>query len=127
MTKSEKEKIINETVESYLELVKPKLQALEFGEYAKEYSIPDDDLVRESIKGCIVVRAGQGYWRKSKPKTEPSALLWQFVKFHNSTGSLYGYPWFHEKELGEKLDTLAVLLLGGKSNAANNWQRAIYG
>jgi hypothetical protein len=47
------------------------------------------------------------------------------VKFHRSGGSLYGWPWFADDTMRDELDTLAVVLLGGKSSAAAAWQRAM--
>ena len=87
---------------------------------------PSDAVILDAITGCINSR--NGTWRRSKPKGDaPASLLWDLVKFHRGTGSLYGYPWFADKDLRDQLDTVALLLLGNRSNAANNWTRALYG
>ena len=93
---------------------------------ANTVETPSDAVILDAITGCINSRDGR--WRRSKPKDDgPAALLWDLVKFHRGTGSLYGYPWFADKDLRDQLDTVALLLLGNRSNAADNWKRALHG
>ena len=86
---------------------------------------PSTELAHKAIVGCLNKRNGQ--WRRTKPivSSEESILLWQLVKFHRGNGSLWGYPHFAKVELREKLDTLAIVLLGGQSSASDNWARAL--
>lgn len=88
-------------------------------------SVPSDELAMRAVKGCINGRNGQ--WRRSKPADDEAALLWQLVKFHRGSGNLWGYPWFANDQLRDELDTLAVVLLGCQSSAADAWKRAVYG
>lgn len=93
---------------------------------AGNVATPSDAVILDAITGCINSRDGR--WRRSKPKDDgPASLLWDLVKFHRGTGSLYGYPWFSDKDMRDQLDTVALLLLGNRSNAATNWKRALYG
>lgn len=92
---------------------------------AGNVSVPSDELAVRAVRGCLNTRTGQ--WRASKPDDDAAGLLWQLVKFHRSSGSLYGWPWFANEQMRDELDTLAQVLLGGRSTAAANWQRAIYG
>jgi hypothetical protein len=92
---------------------------------AGNVAVPSDELAGRAVRGCLNNRTGG--WRASKPDDDTAGLLWQLVKFHRSGGSLYGWPWFADERLRDELDTLAQVLLGGRSNAANAWQRAIYG
>lgn len=89
---------------------------------AGNVACPSDELAREALTGCV---KADGSWRKTKPADGPAELLWQLVKFHRGSGSLYGFPWFADAGLRDQLDTLAVLLLGGQSSAAAAWQRAL--
>lgn len=92
---------------------------------AGNVAVPPDELVERAVRGCINTRTGG--WRASKPADEAAGLLWTLVKFHRSGGSLYGWPWFADEAMRDQLDTLAIVLLGGQSSAANAWQRAVYG
>jgi hypothetical protein len=92
---------------------------------AGNFAVPADDLCERAILGCLSSRDGS--WRRTRPKGDEAETLWALVKFHRSGGSLYGWPWFAPKELIDPLDTLALLLLDGRSNAANAWQRAMHG
>lgn len=93
---------------------------------AGSVAIPEQAESLQAIAGCLSSR--NGTWRRSKPTSDDSAaLLWQLVKFHRGNGSLWGFPWFADEEQRDRLDTLAILLLGNKSSAANAWKRAIYG
>lgn len=92
---------------------------------AGNVAVPSDDLAKRAVRGCLNNRTGG--WRASKPDDDAASLLWQLVKFHRSSGSLYGWPWFANEQMRDELDTLAQVLLGGRSNAADAWQRAIYG
>ena len=85
--------------------------------------VPSDELAREALSGCVT----KGRWRKSKPAADKPAaqLLWQLVRFHRSEGSLYGWPWFADEQQRDQLDTLAILLLGCHSRAAEAWSRAL--
>jgi hypothetical protein len=85
--------------------------------------VPSDELAVRAVRGCINTKTGA--WRATKPADDEAGLLWQLVKFHRSGGSLYGWPWFADERLRDELDTLAVVLLGGKSSAAAAWQRAM--
>lgn len=84
---------------------------------------PDQAIV--IIEGCLNSRTGQ--WRKTKPKGNHSALLWQFVKFFRGNGSLWGYPWFADADTKDKAETLALVLLRGQSSAMDNWRRVLGG
>ena len=92
---------------------------------AGNVAVPSDELAKRAVRGCLNNRTGG--WRASKPDDDAASLLWQLVKFHRSSGSLYGWPWFANEQMRDELDTLAQVLLGGRSNAADAWQRAIYG
>jgi len=76
-----------------------------------------------AISGCMNSRTGQ--WRKSRPPSNIPALLWSLVKFHRGNGDLWGWPWFADTDTRDRLDTLAIVLLAGKSNAADAWRKAI--
>lgn len=88
-----------------------------------EYEILNQDEMEQAISGCI--NSHNGKWRKTKPDGELSRLLWDLMRFHNGTGSLYGYPWFADKLKRDKMETLALVLLAGKSNAMENWGRVL--
>jgi hypothetical protein len=90
---------------------------------AGNVACPSDDLAREALSGCVT----KGRWRKSKPAADKPAaqVLWQLVKFHRGGGSLYGWPWFADEQQRDQLDTLAILLLGCHSRAAEAWSRAL--
>jgi hypothetical protein len=92
---------------------------------AGNVAVPSDEVAVDAVRGCLNSRTGE--WRATKPDDDTAGLLWQLVKFHRSSGSLYGWPWFADERLRDEMDTLAQVLLGGRSNAAANWQRAIYG
>ena len=77
----------------------------------------------EAIAGCINSRTGR--WKRSKPKDELAGLLWDLVKFHRGSGSLWGFPWFADEATRKRIDTLALVLLGGQSNAADAWGKAL--
>ena len=79
----------------------------------------------EAIAGCLHTR--NGTWRRTKP-TNHSAnaqLLWELVKWHGSGGSMWGYPMYASEDIRDRLDSLAIFLRGGKSTAADAWQRAL--
>lgn len=90
---------------------------------AGNVAVPSDELVLRAVKGCLHSRTGS--WRATKPTDDAAGLLWTLVKFHRSGGSLYGWPWFADETMRDELDTLAVVLLGGRSSAAEAWQRAL--
>ena len=77
----------------------------------------------EAIAGCL--NKNNGAWRRTAPKTESSRLLWQLVKFHRSSGSLWGFPWFADADQRDRLDTLALVMLKGHSRAAEAWRQAM--
>jgi hypothetical protein len=84
---------------------------------------PTRDEAIQAIAGCINSRTGQ--WKRSKPKGTLAGLLWDLVRFHKGNGSLWGFPWFADSDTRDRIDTLALVLLGGKSNAADAWGRAL--
>ena len=84
---------------------------------------PPAAVMHSAIAGCINSRTGK--WRKTEPSDEPSALLWQLVKFHRSNGNLWGYPHFADPALRDQLDTVALLLLGNRSSAYDAYKRCI--
>lgn len=90
---------------------------------AGNVAVPSDELAVRAVTGCLNTKTGA--WRKTKPDDEAAGLLWQLVKFHRSGGSLYGWPWFADEAMRDQLDTLAVVMLGGRSSAAEAWQRAL--
>ena len=112
----------DDAAQAIMEAVTGSLQVLR---NAGNVAVPSDDLAMRAVRGCLNNRTGG--WRASKPADDESALLWQLVKFHRSSGSLFGWPWFANEQMRDELDTLAQVLLGGQSNAAKAWQRAIYG
>jgi len=113
---------VDDATKAIMAAVAESLQRLrEVGKVA----VPSDDLAADAVRGCINSRTG--CWRRSKPKDDTAALLWGLVKFHRSSGSLWGFPWFADAQLRDELDTLAIVLLGNRSRAAENWERAIYG
>jgi len=85
--------------------------------------IPTRDEAIEAIAGCINSRTGR--WKRSKPKAALPGLLWDLVRFHQGNGSLWGFPWFADSDTRDRIDTLALVLLGGQSNAADAWGRAL--
>ena len=104
-----------------VEALQPEIDKLET---ARNVATPSTGLAIEAIAGCLNSRSGQ--WRKSKPtKSETAELLWQLLRFHGGNGSLWGFPWFADSETRDQLDTLAILLRGNHSSAANAWSRAI--
>lgn len=92
-----------------------------------EYPLPDDweSLVREIMvtRGRLRFRANPG-----KGTSERAACLLATFKWHAGGGSLWG-PMGWSLRLGreeyDKIDTLAVLLRKGHSNAAQAWGRAL--
>jgi hypothetical protein len=90
---------------------------------AGNVAVPSDELAMRAVTGCLNTKTGA--WRKTKPDDEAASVLWQLVKFHRSGGSLYGWPWFADEAMRDQLDTLAVVMLGGRSSAAEAWQRAM--
>ena len=105
-----------------MEAVAGSLQRLRI---AGKVSVPSDELAMRAVRGCL--HSKKGTWRRSKPQDDEAALLWQLVRFHRSSGSLWGFPWFADQQLRDELDTLAVVLLGGQSSAFDAWKRAIHG
>ena len=110
----------SEFVQLAFELIGEHLEKLR----SKNYQLPTDDQIRETVGACVNSRNGK--WRKSKPKNgEFAQLLWDLVKFHRGSGSLWGYPWFADPAEREKWDTVALLLLGNRSSAADAWKKAL--
>lgn len=112
-----------------IEAAKPILEALQDNlDTLREkgnVSTPSDQEALEAIAGCLNVTGNYPSWRVSKPQEETSVLLWQLVKFHRGSGSLWGYPFFGDRELIDRMDTLALLLIGNQSRAAQNWKKAL--
>ena len=110
-------------LEAILTAITPSLAKLNA---AGNVATPKRSEAETAIAGCLNSRNGQ--WRRTKPKgrmNDPAVLLWELVKFHRSNGSLWGYPFFAEPQLRDRLDTLALVLLGNKSNATEAWRRAL--
>jgi len=95
--------------------------------HARGIATPKRSEAETAIAGCLNSRNGQ--WRRTKPRglmNDPSVLLWVLVKFHRSSGSLWSYPFLAEPELRDRMDTLALVLLGNQSNAAAAaWKREL--
>lgn len=86
-------------------------------------AVPSNDTAWHAVYGCINSKTGQ--WRKTKPADDTAGLLWQLVRFHRGSGSLWGFPWFADETKRDELDTLAIVLLGGRSSAADAWKKAL--
>jgi hypothetical protein len=109
-----------------VEKITPHLERLR--ESGKDIAVPSHDEALQAIEGCLNGRTAE--WLKSKPKDKNGTLaqvLWTLMKFHGGGGSLWGWPHFEDKEIVNKMDTLALVLRGGKSSAASAWKRALRG
>ena len=96
----------------------------------KPFDLPARSDMFEAIYGCLSSRSGG--WRKSMPpyrkgpETDERRLLFQLVRFHSGNGSLWGFPWFADKVVRDRFDSMAILFLG-RSRAGEAWQRAMTG
>ena len=104
-------------------------------------TLPDPDMVRESLDGVFNRRKGR--LLRSAPRSDKRPLanvLWRLITWHRSSGGLggvYGVLWACDDivrdrgldmsgaDLHASMDTLAIVLLGGESRAAAAWERAI--
>jgi hypothetical protein len=104
-------------------------------------TLPSATIVREAIDGIFHRRTGNEL-RSAPPRDKrPIAnVLWRIMAWHRSSGgmgSIFGMHWacgdivkardldMTGLELYDELDTLAIVLLGGRSRAADNWARAL--
>ena len=91
--------------------------------------LPDDDACRAAIRGCLNSRTGRLRASappvKKFPRDTGAHLLWTLLRFHRGNGSLWGYPHFADKVERDQMDTLAIILCGGQSTAADAWSRAL--
>lgn len=104
-------------------------------------TLPSAPIVREAIDGIFNRRTGNEL-RSAPPRDKrPIAnVLWRIMAWHKSSGgmgSVFGVRWACDDiakarylditgpELYDALDTLALVLLGGRSRAADNWARAL--
>jgi hypothetical protein len=113
--------------------------------------LPDTDIVRTAISGIFNTRTGNEL-RSAPPRDKrPLAnVLWRLMAFHRSSGGIGGVfslrwacddivkahrkgPYRHKsldlnisgEQLFDAINTLAIVLLGGQSRAADNWERAL--
>jgi len=105
------------------ELAENVYAALSMHKLSPTIKQPTREEAIEAIAGCLNKK--NGAWLKTSPKTESSRLLWKLVKFHRSSGSLWGYPWFANVDQRDRLDTLAIVMLKGHSRAAEAWRKAL--
>ena len=117
----------DDRVQSLMESLREPMQKLRD---AGNVAVPTDAELQSALTGCLSTR--DGAWRKTSPPpgNDPAEVLWKLVKFHRSGGSLYGWPWFADRGLTDRMDTVAQVLLlvsGHQLTAVNTWQRAIYG
>ena len=104
-------------------------------------TLPNAPIVREAIDGIFNRRTGNEL-RSAPPRDKrPVAnVLWRIMAWHRSSGgmgSIFGLRWACDDivktrdlgmtgpELYDTIDTLAIVLLGGRSRAADNWERAL--
>ena len=103
--------------------------------------LPTPEIVREAIHGTLNSRNGKMLSNAPKQSAKPLAhVLHKLILWHRSGGNLWGVAMLPMncaniaekrelnctgRELFDQLDTLAILLRGGQSTAANNWARVL--
>jgi hypothetical protein len=103
--------------------------------------LPDADLVREAVGGVLNSRTGRMLRSTPKRDKRPIAnVLHRLVTWHRSTGwlgTIFGVRWDCDNivrtrsldmsgpELYDALDTLALLITRGRSQAVDSWARAL--
>jgi len=104
-------------------------------------TLPAPDIVREAIAGSLNTRSGRPLASAPKRDKKPVAnVLWRLLAWHRSSGnmgSVFGVRWDCDDlvtarnldmtgpELHDALDTLALLLTGGRSRASDAWTHAL--
>tara|TARA_Y100000034_G_C6604787_1_gene263207 strand:- start:46 stop:447 length:402 start_codon:yes stop_codon:yes gene_type:complete len=103
--------------------------------------LPDADIIRQAIEGCLNSRNGKLLRSAPKFRDKPLAnILHRMVQWHRSggwAGSLYMHKLDCQSAvtmlkldltndvLYEQLQSLAITMLGGNSPAADRWQRVL--
>jgi hypothetical protein len=104
-------------------------------------TLPTADIVREAIAGSLNTRTGRPLASAPPRDKRPVAnVLWRLLAWHRSSGNLgaiFAARWDCDDivtarnldmtgpELHDALDTLALLLTGGRSRAGDAWARAL--
>lgn len=120
-----KEEIESKIEAIMAETVEPSIGRLQKSEAFPKSHIPELWECREAIRLCVNNR---GQWRKTKPAgayNDSQVLLWQLVKFHRSQGNLWSYPMLADHKTRDRMETLALILIGLNSPAARNWARVL--
>ena len=104
-------------------------------------NLPTAEMVREAIDGILHFRTGRMLANAPKFTKRPLAnIFYRVVEWHRGNGNLgpvFSAKWDCElivrdrglditaNELHDQLDTLALLLWNGKSNATAQWSKAL--
>ena len=104
-------------------------------------TLPTADIVREAIAGSLNARTGRPLASAPPRDKRPVAnVLHRLLAWHRSSGnmgSVFGVRWdcsdivkargldMTGAELHDALDTLALLLMGGRSRAGDAWSHAL--
>ena len=104
-------------------------------------TLPTPDIVREAVAGALNTRTGRPLASApSRAKRPVGNVLWRLLAWHRSSGnmgSVFGVRWDCDDlvkargldmtgpELHDALDTLALLLAGGRSRASDAWAHAL--
>ena len=109
------------------------------------YPLPSRDIVAELIDDLVTTRKPYNFQRSMPKYKGPEAwdcpervrfaraeYLFRFIKWSRGGGYLGGHPGMFldprlTRDMADQLETLAMVLTGGKSRAADNWRRALSG
>jgi hypothetical protein len=120
----------------YIERLRPTLTTA-----PNAVTLPAPDLVREAVAGGLNTRTGRPLASAPKRANKPLAnVLHRLLAWHRSSGylgTIFAVRWecgdivkargldMTGPELYDELDTLALLLTGGRSRAGDAWSSAL--
>ncbi len=109
--------------------------------HAKPLILPAPEIVREAMAGVFNSRTGKLLANAPKSSAKPLAhVLHKKISWHGGGGNLGGpfaLQWTCDtiaeklglsitgRELFDQIDTLAIVMRAGKSNALSNWARVL--